>query len=315
MMSDPIPNATFTCNHCGLRRHRVWAHRLGPNFCNQCQQDMGIVPTEYDCRGFTLIELLVVITIILIVSVLGISVFGPALASRQMDQSALLLQSALSGARDAAARDNAPNGFRFLPDPQFTGIDPATGLLDPTRPLAYNRMIPIRQAPSYSEGLINTWNGSLPTAVGALAYPGPATPAIKALYSNTTALMCYQAYANTAGTLNSPTNWSYNIRVGDQIQINGAGPWLTIVGPMVIGPAQGNTEMFVNWGAPGVASPLLDANGNALDFLLLVNGTDDNKNGWIDEGWDGVDNDGVNGIDDIGEWIETETWPGSLGGN
>ena len=31
---------------------------------------------------------------------------------------------------------------------------------------------------------------------------------------------------------NSPTSWFWNIRVGDKIQINNAGPWYTVVGPM-----------------------------------------------------------------------------------
>ena len=44
------------------------------------------------------------------------------------------------------------------------------------------------------------------------------------------------------------------------------------------------------------------------DFLFLVNGTDDNADGYVDNGWDGVDNDGQNGIDDIGEWTEREAW-------
>ena len=32
---------------------------------------------------------------------------------------------------------------------------------------------------------------------------------------------------------NPPTNWSWNIRVGDKLQINQAGPWYTVVGPVV----------------------------------------------------------------------------------
>jgi hypothetical protein len=45
------------------------------------------------------------------------------------------------------------------------------------------------------------------------------------------------------------------------------------------------------------------------EFLLLVNGQDDNSNGWIDEGWDGVDNNGDGNIDELAEW-ETERWTG-----
>ena len=46
------------------------------------------------------------------------------------------------------------------------------------------------------------------------------------------------------------------------------------------------------------------------EFLLLVNGVDDNANGWIDEGWDGVDNNGDGQVDELAEW-ESELWTGA----
>src|SRR5208283_435228 len=45
------------------------------------------------------------------------------------------------------------------------------------------------------------------------------------------------------------------------------------------------------------------------DYLFLVNGVDDNQNGYIDDGFDGIDNDGNGLIDDAPEW-ETEVWLG-----
>jgi hypothetical protein len=47
------------------------------------------------------------------------------------------------------------------------------------------------------------------------------------------------------------------------------------------------------------------------EFLFVVNGLDDNRNGWIDEGWDGVDNNGNGQIDELGEW-ELEDLPQSI---
>ena len=94
-------------------------------------------------------------------------------------------------------------------------------------------------------------------------------------------------------TLNEPTSWFWNIRVGDKLQLNGSGLWYTVVGPMVVTPQQGNTELFVNVGPAGTQSPLSDTQSGTIvfpEFLFLVNGLDDNKNGWIDEGFDGVDN-------------------------
>ncbi len=81
---------------------------------------------------------------------------------------------------------------------------------------------------------------------------------------------------------------------------------------MVVTPAQGNSELFVNVGPQGTPSPLQVqlSNGQmvAAEFLLLVNGRDDAKNGLIDSGWNGRDDDGINGVDDIGEWVVQEQW-------
>jgi prepilin-type N-terminal cleavage/methylation domain-containing protein len=89
-----------------------------------------------------------------------------------------------------------------------------------------------------------------------------------------------------------PESWMWNIRVGDRLQLNDAGPWYTVVGPMQVGPAAGNSEMFVNVGPSGATSPLNPSGSRPIDYLILTNGIDDNRNGWVDEGWDGVDNDG-----------------------
>ena len=115
----------------------------------------------------------------------------------------------------------------------------------------------------------------------------------------------------TSGFPNSPTSWFWNIRVGDKIQINNAGLWYTVVGPMAVTPFNGgNTEMFVNVGPPGTTSPLQVGNFNP-EFLFLVNGQDDNGNGWVDEGWDNVDNNGNGSTDELLEW-EGETWQGAI---
>jgi hypothetical protein len=83
--------------------------------------------------------------------------------------------------------------------------------------------------------------------------------------------------------------------------------------PLTLGQ---NSELYVNVGPPGTPSPLII--GDPLnrpthpEFLYLVNGVDDNKNGWIDEGWDGVDNNGIGGVDELAEW-EQEQWQGVYG--
>ena len=78
--------------------------------------------------------------------------------------------------------------------------------------------------------------------------------------------------------LNNPTSWYWNIRVGDKLQIDGSGLWYTVVGPMVLTPQDGNSELFVNVGVAGKKSPFSDTQGNPgvavnPEFLFLVNGT------------------------------------------
>jgi prepilin-type N-terminal cleavage/methylation domain-containing protein len=286
--------------------------------------------------GFTLIELLIVIFIILIVSAVALPTIIPALSHRQVSEAARLLQGALVGARDAALRDNAPAGIRLLPDPAFPlALPGSTVPVDPTLPLAYNRMIPLQTAPEYSNGAVNIQMA--PATIIAAFQPNFYPPFPPLGYQTTgTALMISEAVVGVGptdnGQLLDPTSWFWNVRVGDKIQIGGSGPWYTIVGPMAIPPGgtvwtDGNTyanpEMFVNVGPPGFAHlppyQFVDNEGTGTqvvsnlqpEYLFLVNGIDDNSNGWVDEGFDGVDNNNVNGVDEPAEW-ETETWHGSI---
>ena len=58
---------------------------------------------------------------------------------------------------------------------------------------------------------------------------------------------------------------------------------------------------------------------HTVEYLLLVNGRDDDSNGYVDDGWDGIDNnlpyEIANNLpqltDDQLEW-EHETWLGAL---
>jgi prepilin-type N-terminal cleavage/methylation domain-containing protein len=150
------------------------------------------------------------------------------------------------------------------------------------------------------------------------------------------------------GSPNPPTSWYWNIRVGDKLKINDTGRTYTVVGPLTIspwgtGPNQGNLELFVNVGPPGATSPLTRTYYTATsnpppggitfsplytnmhpEFLFLVNGDDDDKDGYVDEGWDGYNqNPLVPGVppaladtayDDPSEW-EQEKWAGSQATN
>ncbi len=246
---------------------------------------------RYRRRGFTLLELLVVLTIVLVISVITLPAVHYAYSHRQTSEAARILQGALVGARDDAIHTNGPSGIRLLPDPAFPLVYLPNGQLDPSQPIAANRIIPIAPAPDYQAGKITQVDTSTLPA-GFMPYP---------------ALMLAEAVVDpTSGLPNEPTSWFWNIRVGDKIQLGNAGKWYTIVGPMVITPAAGNPQMFVNVGAPGTRSPYQVGAFNP-EFLWLVNGRDDNGNGWIDEGFDGLDNNHNGVIDEVAEW-EAERW-------
>jgi prepilin-type N-terminal cleavage/methylation domain-containing protein len=259
---------------------------------------------EIDQQGFTLIELLVVLVIILLVSIAALPTVLSALSHRQVSEGARVLQAQLAGARDAAIRDNAPRGIRLLPDPTLNGVNPQTGQLDPSLPLAANRMIPIGAAPDYTEGSLSIYP------------PSSYTAAIRTVngYAGCPCLVIEEAVLGSNGFPNPPTSWFWNIRVGDKIQIGNVGAWYTVVGPMT----QQNAELFVNVGPPGTQSPL-QRGATFPEFLLLVNGRDDNGNGLVDEGFNGRDDNyayeykyGLPYLtDELAEW-ETEIWLGAI---
>lgn len=263
-------------------------------------------------RAFTLPELLVVLLIVGLISVLALAVVLPAYSHREVSAAGRTLQGAITGARSEAIRTDLPAGIRLLPDPAFPIRHRPDGSIDPSGVLAYNRIIPIGPAPDYSEGSVSVYTDG---ARGSSNYAA----AIRTVngYPGVPCLVLEQAVRNAQGAPNAPTSWFWNIRVGDQIQLNKTGPWYTVVGPLEIRPTnpdplkRSNSELFVNIGPPGTALPTL-AGGVPCEFLLLVNGRDDNANGFVDEGFDGIDNDGDGVVDNATEW-ERETWLGAAG--
>jgi prepilin-type N-terminal cleavage/methylation domain-containing protein len=273
--------------------------------------------------GFTLIELLVVMLIMLLVSALVLPTVIPAIAHRQVSEAARILQAALAGARDVALNNNAPAGIRLLPDPVLNGINPTIGALDPARILASNRYVPIQLAPNYSEGFVMA-NNVPPTFNAGTTFPywfgyqpGLHQYPVAAGVAGPVLVLSEQVANPTTLLVNPPTSWYWNIRIGDKIQINNMGRFYTVVGPMNVF----NSDLFVNAGPPGTVPPLtvyINGYGNTHpEFLFLVNGIDDNGDGYVDNGWDGVDNDGdgytdqVTNAGKVSEWqVETETWQG-----
>jgi hypothetical protein len=240
----------------------------------------------------------------------------PALNHRQVGEAARILQAALVGARDQAIRDNAPRGIRLLPDPAISGVAynsngaivNASGAQ--TTILAYNRFIPITTPGDYTTGRASISIGPgltnpTPYVEAGAAGLGPSNLPHPALRVDEEAV--------TGGVPNERTSWFWNIRIGDKIRFNDSGSYQTVVGPMVTT----NPELFVNDGStPPTTRGLvqMDAAGNTYycEYLYLVNGVDDivpgqqAGDGFVDNGWDGFDNNYNGVIDDYKEWFKTD---------
>lgn len=308
--------------------------------------------------GFTLVELMVVILIILLVSAVVLPTVLPALQHRQVTEAGRILQAGLVQARATAVQFNAPRGIRLLPDPTYASSPTILAYnrwvpIEPGPDYSNGQVVvwPLLTALEWAN------NNNLPVPPQ-IAYPG-GSGAVYPYLSQAFRSQFYGGFqpqgevllveqapfvGNNAGNnvvppvLNNPTSWFWNIRVGDTIQIGDQGRKYTIIGPCTISPfspvgsaTYGNPEMFVNDGPPG-NTPLFgrfytdnfgNQNPNApfpVEYLLVVNGQDDDSDGFIDNGWDGFDNNYTGTFDEavtqyngnpVTEWTEVEQWLGA----
>jgi prepilin-type N-terminal cleavage/methylation domain-containing protein len=269
--------------------------------------------------GFTLVELLVVITIILIVSIASIPVVMPALNERRVSSGALLLQAELTRARDTAIRANAPRGVRLLPDRTAGGAlafvplrfpPPVNAAADYAEFLrsapGYTRLIAIEPGPDHTEGQVRSFNAGLD-----LGQMGGLSALDVALWRT---VWESKVTSNVTPFLpRSPTSWYWNVRRGDRIRLAGSGRSWIIVGPMLVPNGPGNPEAYVNWGAPGAFTSLPGLPATSKEFLIVLDGEDNDADGFVDEQFDGLDNNddgvidpGFNGRDDNGNNIIDE---------
>jgi prepilin-type N-terminal cleavage/methylation domain-containing protein len=289
--------------------------------------------------GFTLVELLVVMTIVLIVSVAALPVVLPAIRSQGVSTSALMINAELSRARDEATRANAPRGFRLMPDrdgrfaiggptPAYSrliAIEPAPdysegrirGVILPNPPLL---PAPLTDTPTVDAML----GGAYTSAIAPQLLPPLPAPVLlwPTVWESKYELVLVDGAGNpTVGIPRPSTSWFWNVRKGDKIRVGNSGRELTIVGPDPIGilpntanfGGLSNPEQFVNWGpitptnpgsTPTAVLPPLPASV-PREFLVVLDGIDNDGDGYIDEAFDGIDNDGdgiidpmFNGIDD-----------------
>lgn len=258
-----------------------------------------------DRRGFTLVELLVVISIILLVSVVALPSVVTTLGERQVIGGAASLQAAIAGCRDLAARDGSPRGIRLELDPAFPPTRLASGRIDPASVLVANRWVPMKTAPDYTNGraaIHPTWS-----------YPAWIVPLpVLVLEEQPGHWEFVEATKKWIFVLNDPATWWGNLRVGERVQLNDAGPLYTICGPQMMPTPEGFLDATPPSGTDPFQRTYTAPDGVTMataspQWLWLVNGQDDDGDGYIDNGWDGVDNDGLNGSDDPAEW-ETERW-------
>ena len=269
---------------------RCESKRSAPCRCIHCRK---INSRGKPKSAFTLIELLIVIVIILGVSAVAIPAIVWSTSDWQLTASAQRIQSAIALARSAAMRDGQPHGIRLLVDksvyPDFkdvNGVLVSSYPIDVNLPLASSSWIPLETPPAYSEGLVSIYPYDVANPFP-LALPSPV-------------LVLEQSIRDASGLLASPTGWFWQIRVGDRIRI-GSGRYYTVVGPIV----DSSPEQFVNIGPPGTISSL-DRGDGPEEYLFLVNGRDDDGNGYIDDGYNGVTQSFNSG------YYETETWDSAL---
>ena len=248
--------------------------------------------------GFTLVELLVVMMIVALISVVALPAILTATAERPLVDASAIVQARLVEARDLAARTGWA-GLRLEPSPSLGLAFAADGSVDPDAPLAYTRIVPLVQPPPYAEGLAAIRTDGYPAEFAAWLLPGR--------------LILEEAAFDAGGRRQNPTSWFWTVRVGETVTYQGR-PY-TVVGPMAVGPAGGNSEGFVNVGLPGTPSPLVRSYARGdfpAEFLYLANRVDDDRDGLTDEGWNGLDDDLDGLVDEADEW-EAERWTSLVG--
>lgn len=245
--------------------------------------------------GFTLIEMLIVIAIVLLISSVMIPVALSALGEQEISGAASTVQAAFSLTRDQATREGRPVGLRLVPDPLIN--DQTTGRI------AANRILVLQVPPNHSDGQAEKIK-----AVAELV-PGVSIQRIMAVQNKT------ETVPGTAPPIylpGAPTSWYGNIRQGERLAFGDAGNEYIVAGPTYLFRDQEGYDIARNLDPNSTSGVVInperftfgDLNGDPTDgiqsralpsnvfaeYLLLVNGFDDDGDGYTDEGFDGVNN-------------------------
>lgn len=255
-------------------------------------------------RGVTLPEILVVVFVLFILFAAFPMIFGHITDKRRIDTASSTIAAYARTAADTAYASGSA-GIRVTQShvaPLVQSGDYSEGLIN------------VRVVPDYSPEMIQWGIDNGVSLYNRLLVES-------AVFDGVPKRSPIPANDLPEGVANNPTSWFWNVRLGEKIVIRGKR--YTVCGPM----AQDNAEKFVNVGPMQIDktgkhrvtwSPLKRTYGEgthpySTEFLLLANGEDDDRDGLIDSGWNGID-DNLNGyVDDDYEW-EAERWTASASG-
>lgn len=289
--------------------------------------------------GLTLLELLIVMAIILLVSVATIPVALGVFGEQEVSGAASTVHAMFSLTRDTAVRNGRPVGIRLIPDPDLAG-----SISGGDYRMASNRMLELQVPPDYTQGRAGKLTGHGLPELDGITWQLVAHPTIPTM-GNTflvrrIAVVESKLEGESSFALPAPplvptdlTSWYGNIRQGERIRFDTtrqdyivAGPFFRNV-PQSGPPARAdylNSERFVYgptcsfstapvlaW-IPSLPFPA-SAPANRREILFVVNGRDDDGDGYVDEEFDGIDNNndglidpGYNGVDDDGDGLIDE---------
>jgi len=241
---------------------------------------------------------------VLLVSVVALPTIVASLGDRTTLSATQALQGALVTARDGAALAGVAQGVRLMPSTVNAG--------------EYDRLATLVQPPNYASGLVTI------TGMDAAGYTATYGPNV------VNGRPCLVLEASPGHWVDTPTGWVFmageptawygNIRLGDRIRINNGrpftvcGPFTTDAGGVIVNDLAVSADPLLLSHVYTAPDGMTTTPPLAPEFLLLCNGIDDNGDGFVDNGWDGIDNDNLNGVDDLAEW-ETETWGVPAGAN
>ncbi len=259
-------------------------------------------------RGLTLTELLVVMAIILLVSAAVIPTALVALGEREVSEAANIVQAAVTLTRDRAISDSQPHGLRLIPDPDLTGPG------DPDNPsdlnsfvVAATRIIALEPLPNYSTGRVTALNDVFTfTGVPDAFLPNTPIGNIQRIEVREQKVQTIVLNNGTPAEIpETPTSWYYNIRQGETLRFASSSVSYRIAGPMTAfidsNGSVMNPERYTNLDNLANNPPSyfrsIPGRVNNFEFLILMDGVDNDQDGYIDEGFDGIDNNGDGIID------------------